>query len=77
MSQHFSYGALIELGAALLILAAGIWVYRRPKAEGDSYGSQGAVILFVVAAIMAIHAIGALEYHPSAAEAEYFRSGGR
>jgi len=77
MSEHFSYGALIELGAALLILAAGVWVYRRPKAEGDSYGSQGAVILFVVAAIMAIHAIGALEYHPSAAEAEYFRSGGR
>ena len=77
MSPHFSTGALIELGAALLILAAGIWVYRRPKAEGDSYGSQGAVILFVVAAIMAIHAIGALEYHPSAAEAEYFRSGGR
>jgi len=77
MSEHFSYGALIELGAALVILAAGIWVYRRPKAEGDSYGSQGAVILFVVAAIMAIHAIGALEYHPSAAEAEYFRSGGR
>jgi len=77
MSEHFSYGALIELGAALVILAAGIWVYRRPKAEGDSYGSQGAVILFVVAVIMAIHAIGALEYHPSAAEAEYFRSGGR
>lgn len=77
MSPHFSTGALIELGAALLILAAGVWVYRRPKAEGDSYGSQGAVILFVVAAIMAIHAIGALEYHPSAAEAEYFRSGGR
>jgi len=77
MSEHFSYGALIELGAALVILAAGIWVYRRPKAEGDSYGSQGAVILFVVAVIMGIHAIGALEYHPSAAEAEYFRSGGR
>ena len=77
MSPHFSTGALIELGAALLILATGVWVYRRPKAEGDSYGSQGAVILFVVAAIMAIHAIGALEYHPSAAEAEYFRSGGR
>ena len=77
MSEHFSYGALIELGAALLILAAGVWVYRRPKAEGDSYGSQGAVILFVIAVIMAIHAIGALEYHPSAAEAEYFRSGGR
>ena len=77
MSPHFSTGALIELGAALLILAAGIWVYRRPKAEGDSYGSQGAVILFVVAVIIAIHALGALNYHPSSAEAEYFKAHSR
>ena len=74
---HLSSGRMIELAAAVLILAAGVWLYRRPKPQDDSYGSQGAVILFVVAAIMAIHAIGALEYHPSAAEAEYFRSGGR
>ena len=77
MSEHFSYGALIELGAALLILAAGVWVYRRPKPEGDSYGSQGAVVLFVIAAIMAIHALGGLDYHPSKAEAEYFKDHSR
>jgi hypothetical protein len=65
-------GRLIELAAAVLILAAGVYFYRR-RDRSDSYGSQGAVILFVVAAIMAIHALGGLDYHPSAAEAEYFR----
>ena len=77
MFGRYSSSALIELAVAVLILAAGVWLYRRPKAEGDSYGSQGAVILFVVAAIMGIHAIGGLKYHPSAAEAEYFQAHSR
>ena len=38
--------------------------------KSDSYGSQGAVLLLVVGVIMAIHALGALDYHPSAAEIE-------
>ena len=72
-----SSGRMIELAAAVLIFAAGLFFYRRPKAEGDSYGSQGAVILFVVAAIMGIHALGGLDYHPSAAEAEYLQEHSR
>ena len=65
----------IELVVAVLLLGAGIWFYRRPKDASDTYGSQGAVILFVVAAIMAIHALGGLDYRPTAAEADMFRSG--
>ena len=65
-------GRMIELAAAVVILGAGIYFYRR-RDKADSYGSQGAVILFVVAAIMAIHALGALDYHPTKAEAEYLR----
>jgi hypothetical protein len=67
---------LVELLAAVMILGAGIWLYRRPAPAtegGGSYGSQGAVILLVVGVIMAIHALGALDYHPSKAEAEYFQ----
>jgi hypothetical protein len=71
-----SSGRMIELAAAVVILAAGVWLYRRPKGA-DGYGSQGAVILFVVAAIMGIHALGGLDYHPSKAEADYFRSRAR
>ena len=46
-----------------------MWLYRRRPADDDGqYGSQGAVILFVVAVLLAIHGLGLLEYHPSQAE---------
>ena len=63
---------MVELAAALLLLAAGIWFYRR-RDKRDSYGSQGAVILFVVAVIMAIHALGLMEYRPSQSELELIK----
>ena len=62
-------GRMIELAVAVAILGTGLFFYRR-RDKTDTYGSQGAVILFVVAAIMAIHALGGLDYHPSPAEAE-------
>jgi hypothetical protein len=67
---------MIELAVAVALLAAGVFFYRR-RDRSDSYGSQGAVILFVIAAIMAIHALGGLDYHPSKAEAEYLQERGR
>ena len=76
MIRHLTTGRLIELVAAVLLLAAGVFFYRR-RDKADSYGSQGAVILFVIAMIMAIHALGALDYHPSAADAEYLQAHGR
>ena len=76
MFGRYSTGSLIELAVAVLIIAAGVWVYRR-RDKSDSYGSQGAVILFVIAVIMAIHALGGLNYHPSSAEAEYLRDHGQ
>jgi len=51
-------------------------LYRRKPADGNSYGNQGAVILLVVAAIMGIHALGGLDYHPSSAEADMLRGQG-
>jgi len=69
---------MVELAAAVLVLIAGIWLYRRPAPAtedggGRGYGNQGAVILLVVAAIMAIHAVGGLDYHPSQAELDHFK----
>ena len=66
-------GRMIELAAAIVLLAASVYLYRRKPADGSSYGNQGAVILLVISVIMAIHALGGLDYHPSKAEAEYFR----
>jgi heme/copper-type cytochrome/quinol oxidase subunit 2 len=64
---------VIELVVAAAIAVGGVWLYRRraneTSGEADAqYGSQGAVILFVVAAILLIHGLGWLEYHPSASE---------
>ena len=69
-------GRIIELVAAIAILAAGLWMYRRRVATDsgpDAYGSQGAVILFVIAAIMGAHALGAMDYRPSKAELELMK----
>jgi hypothetical protein len=66
-------GRIIELALALAIIGVGVVLYRRPVAADDAgadrYGSQGAVLLFVVGAIMTIHALGLMQYRPSAAEA--------
>jgi hypothetical protein len=70
-------GRMIELVAAVVILGAGVYFYRSRKSADEGYGSQGAVILFVIAAIMGAHALGALDYHPTKAEADYFKERGR
>jgi hypothetical protein len=70
-------GRMIELAAAVVLMALAIWLYRARKSADQGYGSQGAVILLVIAAIMAIHALGGLDYHPSKAEAEYFQEHSR
>lgn len=59
---------MIELAAAVAIVVAGVWLYRRNKPVDDGYGSQGAVILFAIGAIMGIHALGGLDYRPSQSE---------
>jgi len=71
---------LVEVVAAIMILGAGIWLYRRKPAKGEDgtaddggYGSQGAVLLFVIAVIIAIHGLGGLNYHPSASELEMYQ----
>ncbi len=62
----------IELVVALVLLIAGVIFYRRGPGT-DGYGSQGAVIMFAIAVIIAIHALGLLEYRPSPADADFIR----
>jgi hypothetical protein len=77
MTSAISSGRMIELAAAAVLLAAGIWLYRARRQADQGYGSQGAVLLFVIATIMAIHALGGLDYHPSQAEADYIKARAR
>ena len=59
---------IIELVIAVALIATGIWQYRKRDAQGARYGSQSAVILFVIGAILLIHGLGLLEYRPSRSE---------
>ena len=59
-----SVNAIIELAIAVLLIGGGVWLYRRRGQEDQQHGSQGAVILLVIGAIMAIHALGLLDYRP-------------
>ena len=64
---------MAELTVAVLLLVAGVMLYRR-RDGSDSYGSQGAVLLFVVGAIVAIHALSLMDYHPTSAETDMVRA---
>jgi NO-binding membrane sensor protein with MHYT domain len=59
---------VIEVLVAAALFALGVWQYRRRSVEDPNHGSQGAVILFVIAAIVAMHGLGLFEYRPSAME---------
>ena len=59
---------VIEVLVAAALFALGVWQYRRRSAEDPNHGSQGAVILFVIAAIVAMYGLGLFEYRPSAME---------
>ena len=67
-------GTILELIAAVVLLVAGVWLYRRNRAVDRGYGSQGAVLLFVIAIIVGIHALGLMKYRPSASELEIMKA---
>ena len=59
---------IIELLVAAAMIAGGIFLYRKRAREDPNHGSQSAVLLIAVGAILAIHGLGLLEYRPSPGE---------
>jgi hypothetical protein len=55
---------MIEVAIALLLIGIGAWLYVRRGRQDSQHGSQTAVILIFIGAIMAIHGMGWLEYRP-------------
>ena len=53
--------SIIEVVVGALVLVGAILIYRRG-------GTQGGVILMVIAALLLSHGFGLLEYRPSASE---------
>jgi len=56
---------IIELVIAAALIVGGGWLQLRGRRADPNHGSQGAVILLIVGAILAIHGLGLLEYRPS------------
>ena len=65
-----SVGTILELAAAVALIVAAIWLYRRRGRDDPNHGSQTAVLILVVGALMLIHGLGLLRYHPSQSELE-------
>ena len=59
---------ILELALAAALILASIWLYRRRGRDDARQGSQGAVILLMIGAIMAIHGLGLLDYRPMGSE---------
>lgn len=59
---------MIEVALAAALIVGGVLLYRRRGQQDRRYGSQGAVILIFIGAILAIHGLGLLEYRPMPAE---------
>ncbi len=59
---------ILELVAAAALIVGGVWLYRKRGREDPNHGSQTAVLLLVVGAILAIHGLGLLDYRPSPSE---------
>ena len=55
---------IIELAIAAALIIGGAWLYWRRGREDPRHGSQSAVILMAVGAIVAIHGSGLLDYRP-------------
>ena len=72
-----SIAAMIEIAIGIVMLGVAIWLYRRPSPDGDRYGSQGAVLLIIVAAILLIHGFGGLDYRPSPNELDTMKGAPR
>ena len=53
--------SIIEVAVAVALMLAGLIGYRRG-------GNQGAVLMFIIAAIILIHGLGLMHYRPSPAE---------
>ena len=59
---------ILELAIAAALIVGGIWLQVRSRRVDANHGSQGAVILLIVGAILAIHGLGLLEYRPMGSE---------
>ena len=67
---------IIEVAIAAALIVGGAILYRRRGRADGSRGSQTAVILIFIGAIVAIHGLGLMEYRPTEGEMARLHSAG-
>ena len=68
---------LLEVAVAALLIGAGVWRQVKTRRTSPNRGSQTAVIMIMIGAIIAIHGLGLLEYRPSQGELDRMSRQGR
>ena len=59
---------LLEIAVAAILIGAGIWRQVKTRRSSPNRGSQTAVILIAIGAIVAIHGLGLMQYRPTEGE---------
>lgn len=62
---------IIELAVAAALIIVAVRQYVRRSREGSRYGSQSAVFLLLVGALIAMHGLGLFNYRPSQSEIDH------
>ena len=52
---------ILELVAAVALIAAAIWLYRRRGRDDPRHGSQTAVLLLLAGILVLLHGLGLLD----------------
>ena len=65
---RLSVGSTLEVAVAAALIGWAVLLYRKRGPDQQRYGSQSAVLLLVIGAIMLIHGLGLLEYRPAGGE---------
>ena len=66
---------LLEVAVAALLIGGGLWRQVSTRRTSPNRGSQTAVVLIIVGAIVGVHGLGLMEYRPSQSELD--RAGAR
>ena len=59
---------LLEIAVAAILIGAGIWRQVKTRRSSPNRGSQTAVILIAIGALVAIHGLGLMQYRPTEGE---------
>ena len=59
---------LLEVAVAAVLIGGGLWRQVSTRSTSPNRGSQTAVLLIIVGAIIGVHGLGLMEYRPSEGE---------